>query len=480
MGKGRSKVISGKKIFRESKEKLEDIEKNTKQIAIAKDTKQLAKKLGEYDAGVSNASEDLQEVEERFKKEISEKEEYLRAAVSDKKVLEARVLKLNEEIQAISGQFQAASKAWEVEKNGFLSQIVAARNECEDMSIQNESVLLQYRAEKVELESGLNESKARCQELLQKMVEDRHLWDSEKRNFESNVAELQTRLDSMATENGLLNHQIGELSTEVVSLKAQLNESNAAAAQLEDERSSLVNEKMFLDKENNSLLIEMDRIKLVSEENQVTLQTKVDELETTLDSVKKDLDTYTETIMEKERNVVDLQYKFSEIAETKKLLEEKNSSLLSDVKQRTVILEEEKAHLRLKIKELESSLHSLNMDLESRDVQLRDLKATRPLFQVNSPTILNGKENGLSGNIIPKVMTENRTSNTTKTVVEKKTPRTTKPVVEKGMPSTTKPANSTKPVVEKRTPSTTKPVVEKRMPSTTKTNTRKQVVENLT
>ena len=136
--------------------------------------------------------------------------------------------------------------------------------------------------------------------------------------------------------------------------------------------------------------------------------------------------------------------------------------MLSDVKQRTVILEEEKAHLRLKIKELESSLHSLNMDLESRDVQLRDLKATRKIFQVKSPTIQNGKENGLSGNITPKVVTENRTANTTKTVVEKQTPR------------------KTKPVVEKRTPSTTKPVVEKRTPSTKKTNTTKQVVENLT
>lgn len=86
-------------------------------------------------------------------------------------------------------------------------------------------ILVKYRAEKVELESEFNESKARCEKLLQKTEEDRHLWASEKGNLESNLAQMQTRLGSMASEREL-NKKTRELSTESEFLRAQLNENN--------------------------------------------------------------------------------------------------------------------------------------------------------------------------------------------------------------------------------------------------------------
>jgi len=219
---------------------------------------QLAKRDEEYEVQISKALQQLQEAEERFKNEISEKEEDCRAVISDKRTLESSVLQLTEKIKVISEQFEESCKAWELEKDGLFSQIVAAQNETqeiakatliaeqawnverenilssydkknEDMSTLNQRVLL----EKNELESQLNDSKARTRELLENFEDDRHLWGSEKKKLQANAAELQIKIDSMVTEKGLLCQENIALSNEVESLKSQLNEN---IAQMEDER----------------------------------------------------------------------------------------------------------------------------------------------------------------------------------------------------------------------------------------------------
>ena len=98
--------------------------------------------------------------------------------------------------------------------------------------MQKERVLL----ENIKLESQLNDSKARTWKLLEKTEDDRHLWDSKKQILQCSVAELQTKIDSMANERGLLYEKNRELNTEAESLEGQLNEYKARLGQMEDER----------------------------------------------------------------------------------------------------------------------------------------------------------------------------------------------------------------------------------------------------
>lgn len=465
MGRGRKRVISGKKIFRESKEDENLISSGSKYTTTSQDQcsvdnvqgvvelpagvkddfnetievviETLAQKDGEHQPTASEHSEGLQEVQERFKREISEKENFCTTLVSDKKKLETEVLKLKEEIRAISTQFQAASKAWELEKDDFLSQIAAERKESDGMSIRNESLLLQYREEKLGLECGLNDSKAMCQELLEKVVEDRHQWDCEKENMQSTVAVLQTKLEAITTERGLLNQQNSDLRTELESLNAQVNQSNAEVARLEDQHSSLAAAKMLLEETNKSLQTEMDRIALVLEEKEVNLKRKIAELETVLVCVQNDLDSWMATSIEKDRNIGDLQYKLSEVTEAKRLIEEKSNSTLNDVKKCSIVLKEENERFQLRMREMGTNLHSAKMGLESKNVGVHDLKTRRPLFPHKSPSPQNGKGNGLREKLKTVAAIENRSPNTTKgnatkAEVEKRTPQNRVPV--KGSP----------------------------------------------
>ena len=97
--------------------------------------------------------------------------------------------------------------------------------------MQKQKVLL----EKMELECQLNDSKAMTRELLENFEDNGHLWETEKQNLQCNVAELQTKIDSMASERGVLCQKNIKLSREAESLKAQLNEYKARLAQMEDE-----------------------------------------------------------------------------------------------------------------------------------------------------------------------------------------------------------------------------------------------------
>ena len=102
----------------------------------------------------------------------------------------------------------------------------------EGTSSLNERILLQ----KIELESQLNESKERTEELLKKHDDDRYLWCSEKQSFRDNASKLETKIFNMATERGFLCQRNRTLIAEVEFLKAQLNENIAKVVQMQDEK----------------------------------------------------------------------------------------------------------------------------------------------------------------------------------------------------------------------------------------------------
>ena len=252
------------KIGEQLSDRLMEIDKKFRQ--------QLAKRDEEYKGGISKASQQLQEVEERFTREISEREKECRAVFSEKQTLESSVLQMTNKIKVISAEFNEARKAWEVEKDGLFLQIASARKENEAMAesrliaeqawnTDKENLLSSLRrtfekkiedmcalnqralAEKIELESQLNESKERTGELVKKLEDDRHLWDSEMQELQGNAAEMQTKIDSMASEGALLCQKNIALSAEVESLKTQLNENISTIARIQEE--SVQNERVL-------------------------------------------------------------------------------------------------------------------------------------------------------------------------------------------------------------------------------------------
>ena len=66
---------------------------------------------------------------------------------------------------------------------------------------------------------------------------------TKKKNLQCNVAELQTKIDSMASQRLLVCQKNTELSREGESLKEQLNEYKARLSQMEDEK--LQNERVL-------------------------------------------------------------------------------------------------------------------------------------------------------------------------------------------------------------------------------------------
>jgi chromosome segregation ATPase len=239
-----------------------------KNTALRAEVESLKAQLNDNIAGLAQMQDERvqnERVLQQYRTENIEKEGYCRALVSDKRTLETRVLQLTDKSKVISAEFEAARKAWELDKDGLFSQVVAARKEAEeitkscliteqawiadkenllsslsstyekkieDMSALNQRVLL----EKTELESQLNESKERTRALLEKLEDERNFWVSEKQKLRGNVAELQTKIFSMATERGLLCQKNTALRAEAEYLKAQLNENIARVAQMQDER----------------------------------------------------------------------------------------------------------------------------------------------------------------------------------------------------------------------------------------------------
>ena len=148
-------------------ERLEDlIEQN------ATMEKEHERKYGEYQAAISQAKEQLLEAEERFNSQISAKEDECKAVNIDKNNMEATVLKLTNEIQARSAELEANSKGWKLEKDTFLSQIGEAKKETVHVT--------------------------RSSQMAQEV------FNTEKENLLSRLAELQTNLELMANEKGSL------------------------------------------------------------------------------------------------------------------------------------------------------------------------------------------------------------------------------------------------------------------------------------
>jgi len=233
-------------------ERLEDlIEQN------ATMEKEHERKYGEYQAAISQAIEQLLEAEERFNSQISAKEDECKAVNIDKNNMEATVLKLTNEIQARSAELEANSKGWKLEKDTFLSQIGEAKKETVHVT--------------------------RSSQMAQEV------FNTEKENLLSRLAELQTNLELMANERGSLRQTNRELKTEGESLKAQLKVRSEKLVSLEDEKQALeaasvsqgdrlealLKQKATMEKEINSLQKQVDEN--VKKHSDVIQQYKVEE-----------------------------------------------------------------------------------------------------------------------------------------------------------------------------------------------------------
>jgi len=119
--------------------------------------------------------------------------------------------------------------------------------------------------------------------------------------LEEETMSLQTELDRTTLvakeEKVRLEGRVRELQTTFNSLNTELESSRAIAEEkkqqlvdLQNRHSDLVEAKKCLEEKNDSLVIELNRCTMVSEEN-VCLQDKIRELETALDSVKKDYES---------------------------------------------------------------------------------------------------------------------------------------------------------------------------------------------
>ena len=105
-------------------------------------------KLTEQEKAGENLNDRLKEVEKEFKeqcqsraencpadisKQLQGAEDIFKKEIFENRILEGIVLQLNDEIQVISAELEAAQTDWKLEKNELLSQIVAARQEIEEI-----------------------------------------------------------------------------------------------------------------------------------------------------------------------------------------------------------------------------------------------------------------------------------------------------------------------------------------------------------
>jgi chromosome segregation ATPase len=216
--------------------------------------------------------------------------------------------------------------------------------------------------------------------------------EEQRMEFESLHVDLQDQVSSVVAAKMFLEEETNSLQSEVSTLNS-----------LQSEVSSLSTAKMFLEDKTNTLQSEMDRRTLFSKEEKVNLKGTIRELETSLDSVKKDIESSRAMEEKKEGQIVelrnqllDLRHELLDNADAKTCLEQKNNSLITEMNKCT----EENALLQGRIRELETSLNCVNKDLESKDVRLREMTKHQSL-QVKSPKSVheseNGKANGVHG-----------------------------------------------------------------------------------
>jgi chromosome segregation ATPase len=127
---------------------------------------------------------------------------------SERELLSQKNKELSTEAESLKAQL-----------NEYIARVVQIEGE----RVQNERVLQQCRTENIDLQSDLNDSKGRIQDLLRKIEDDTHLWNAEKNNLEGTVADLQTKHELMGSEMGLLTQKNRALSIEVEFFKSQGN-----------------------------------------------------------------------------------------------------------------------------------------------------------------------------------------------------------------------------------------------------------------
>ena len=107
---------------------------------------------------------------------------------------------------------------------------------------------------------------------------------------------------------------------------------------LQVQLSSHSDSQIFNEEKTNSLQCEMDTRTLVSEEEKIYLKGIVRELETSMDSLNEDLESYRVMEQEKHAQIVDLQDHVYSLAGGKMFLEEEMKSFHSEMDRRTLIL----------------------------------------------------------------------------------------------------------------------------------------------
>jgi DNA repair exonuclease SbcCD ATPase subunit len=280
---------------------------------------------------------------------------------------------------------------------GLHTELVATKLECDEVTIQLNKIKEDMKISKDSCQ--IQEEKESLHEKLMLQLSRNKALEEELRSTKSSLEEMKdsafkgekqmhdvwSELLAFAKEE---DDQIIDIQSELL---AMVEEKRSLIVDLQCQLSFLAAAKMFLDEENNSLRTELDRRTLVSEEEKVKLKGRLRELETTLESLNKNLESFRAIAEQKEGKIVVFQYQLLESAEEKMCLEEKNSSLITNLSKYTMA-SEENARLQDRIRELESVLNSLNRDPESKDIQLQKLNKHKPL-QVKSLELKSGKPN---------------------------------------------------------------------------------------
>jgi chromosome segregation ATPase len=191
---------------------------------------------------------------------------------------------------------------WDAEKSNLEGTVAELKTKYECMASEMGSLAQKNRELTVEaefikyqgnaLQSELNESKKRTQELLQKSEVDQRLWDEEKSTLEGTLAELQTKHDDLMLQSSRSKALEEEILSTMSCLEEMKESTSKGEAQIANSRSQLL---------------------AVAEEKDGQLS-----------DVQKQLSAMTE---EKMNKLACLQDQLSSIAARKKLLEEENKSL---------------------------------------------------------------------------------------------------------------------------------------------------------
>ena len=133
--------------------------------------------------------------------------------------------------------------------------------------------------------------------------------------FEQEHKSLQTELDTRTLvseeEKVRLEGRVRELQTTFNSLNKELESTAKEKKSLLDELSSIYAGKMFFEEEYKSLQTELDTRTLVSEDEKVRLEGRVRELQTTFNSLNKELEFSRVIAEDKKGQLVDIQNRHS-------------------------------------------------------------------------------------------------------------------------------------------------------------------------